>query len=70
MIGPTDRYPDGRLSPDDEGELRFGVTEHGGKVIVDFGTPVHSLGLTKAQACDLGRLLITRAGYKLHIEIG
>ena len=70
MLGPTGRFPEGKLAPQDEGELRYRVGGKDGKVIIDYGSPVHSVGLTKAQACELGRLLITRAGYTCRIEIG
>lgn len=74
MLGPTDRRPEPALGPNDEGELRYrvGTTKDAAgakKVVVDFGSPVHSLGLTKAQACELGRLLINRAGYICTIRI-
>lgn len=62
LYGPTGRYPEGRMNERDEGEIQFGVTAHDGKVLVDFGTPVRSIGMTPEQACELGRLLITRAG--------
>ncbi len=74
MFGPTERRPEPRLGPNDEGELRFGVTvmkDEAGqkKVVIDFGTPVHSIGMTKEQALEMGRLLITRAGYTCRIAI-
>ncbi len=39
------------------------------EVLVDFGTPVHSLGMTRAQAVELGRTLINKAGYACCVSI-
>lgn len=66
-FGPTDRYPEGKYSPNDEGEIRFGIARDGDKVLVDFGAPVHSLGMTREQARDFGRMLITKAGFTCRI---
>ena len=66
-FGPTGKHPEGKIAPNDEGEIRFGVARDGDKVLVDFGSPVHSLGMTREQARDFGRLLITRAGYSCRI---
>lgn len=61
-FGATGKFPDGKLVPHDEGEIRFGVTHKGGKVIIDFGEPVHWIGMTPDQAKLLAASLITRSG--------
>ena len=45
--------------PDDEGEIRFAVAAdtEAGKVLIDFGKPVRSLGMTAEQAQGLVDLL-------------
>ncbi len=60
-FGATDQYPEGKLADHDEGEIRFGVTDAEGKVIINFGKSVRSFGLTPEQAKELGGILINRA---------
>jgi len=61
-FGDTGRYPQGALSKDDEGELRFGVTTHNGKVVLNFGKPVEWIGFDADQAIEIAQQLIKRAG--------
>jgi hypothetical protein len=51
-MGATGEYPDGAIHENDEGELRFrmAVDPMNQAVIVDFGKPVHSLGMKPNQA--------------------
>lgn len=56
--GATGMFPDGQLTQNDEGGLRFGLSVLDGKVCVDFATPVRSLGMTPQQACDFASDLI------------
>lgn len=49
-IGALGSYSEGQYGPHDEGDIRFMVGAQDGKVLVDFGTPVHSLGMTPDQA--------------------
>jgi hypothetical protein len=60
-LGATDRFPEGKLAPEDEGEIRFGVTVKDGKVVIAFGKPVAWIGMTVAQARELGQLILERA---------
>lgn len=39
-LGPTGKFPEGKVSKDDEGELSFAVGKDGGNVVVNFGAPV------------------------------
>ena len=48
-FGATGEFPKGRVSEDDEGELRFGIRASSGKVIVDFGKQVASLGAEEVE---------------------
>lgn len=61
-LGATGEFPQGHLTPEDEGEIRMGVTVFDGKVVVDFGTPTTWVGMDAEQARGLGELLIRRAG--------
>ena len=62
-IGPTGEFPDGKVGPDDDGEIRMGVGVHAksNTVILEFGVPVTWLGLPKKQAIALGKALIMKA---------
>ena len=58
FVGATGLYPGGQLGEHDEGELRFKVSVIDGRLVLDFGKPVHSLGMTPQQACDLAGDLV------------
>lgn len=62
-IGPTGKFPKGKLNKDDEGELgmRIGTDEKNGKVIIDFGSPVHWIGLDADDALKMAELLTNSA---------
>ena len=61
-LGPTGRFPGGKLTSNDEGEIALAVGVLKGKVVVNFGTPIASLGMSPAQAEQLAITLIRRAG--------
>lgn len=56
-LGPTRRFPDGALGPDDQGEVRFLVTHQRGRVVLDFGTVLAWMAMTPAEARGLAALL-------------
>ena len=60
-LGPTDRFPEGKLSESDEGELQFAVGVEKGKVVIHFGEPTMWIGLTPQQAADLAASIIQKA---------
>lgn len=60
-LGPTGRFPDGKLTPQDEGELELAVGTLKGKVIMAFGTPIATLGMSPDQARGIARSLMKRA---------
>jgi hypothetical protein len=60
-LGATGEFPQGKLTPEDEGEIRIGVTVFNGKVVVDFGEPTTWFGMDPKQARSIGELLIRRA---------
>jgi hypothetical protein len=77
FIGKLDQFPDGKLGPHDEGAIQLGVGEMDGKVMIDFGTPVHWLGVSPQEAADLAMLIVARAravarknGESLTVTIG
>ncbi len=61
LIGATGEYPDGWMGLRDEGGIQFAVKNKDGKVVVDFGKPVHWVGMNPQDACDLAQSLIRQA---------
>lgn len=60
-LGATNKFPQGKLNKDDEGELRMAVFERNGKIIIDFGKDLNWIGFGKEEAQSLGELLINKA---------
>jgi len=60
-LGATGEFPEGHLTDQDEGEIKFAVSFTDGKVILDFGTPVVWMGMRPDQAKELARSLLTYA---------
>lgn len=60
-LGPTGEFPAGKIVPHDEGGLMFGITTSQGRVVLDFGKPIRSIGFTRNDALDLARILKTKA---------
>lgn len=60
-LGPTGEYPEGKLDEADDGELRISVGKVDDKVVMSFGTPVEWIGMTLAQALQIGQALIAKA---------
>ena len=56
-IGATRRFPDGKITESDEGEIRFAVSHAGGKVLIHFGKPVAWLGLGRHHVVELIKIL-------------
>lgn len=65
-VGASGQFPMGRISDDDEGELRLAVAYDpiDGIVRLEFGKPVAWLGLPKENAIALARSLLRHAGVK------
>lgn len=70
-FGPTGKFPRGKLGPDDDGELQFGVAHDSrGTVIINFGKPVEWVGMPATTAITMARALLKHAGVKkVEIEI-
>lgn len=60
-LGPTGRFPRGKLDEGDEGELLCAISVNRGTVILAFGTSVEWLGLTPQGARMLAEALMTYA---------
>jgi len=61
-IGATDKFPDGKLSQDDEGELRMAISNQDSLVRLDFGKAVAWMAFPKATAIELAKVLAQHAG--------
>jgi hypothetical protein len=61
-LGPTGKYPNGKVYADDAGELKVAITtdKENGIIRIDFGTRVEWLGLNVSEAKILAAALITR----------
>ena len=59
--GALGDFPAGQIKPSDEGAIQFAIGEEKGKVILDFGTPVHWVALTPQEAAGLASALLKRA---------
>ncbi len=61
LFGPTGRSSEGKLTENGEGESSFEVTAFQGKVVVNFGKSIESMGLSAEQARQLALALRQRA---------
>jgi hypothetical protein len=61
-LGATGNFPKGKLTPSDEGEIKFAMgTTKDHQVIIDFGTPCKWLALEPEGAMQLASLLVKHA---------
>ena len=60
-IGPTGKFPEGKLTEDDEGELAISVGHENGRVVIKFGKPVSWIGFRADQGKQLGQIIIDHA---------
>ena len=62
-FGGTGRFPLGKLSPSDEGEIQLGVAADPikNKVVLNFGEPTAWIGFDAEQAEQLAESLLSKA---------
>lgn len=60
-LGATGRFPQGKIDPNDEGELKLAVSNQDGNVIIAFGKPVHWVGLDKVTALQFAKAIFDHA---------
>lgn len=60
-LGPTGKYPKGKLNETDEGQLNMALGIENGKLVLAFGTEVAWLGFDKRSALALAEALIEKA---------
>lgn len=56
-LGATGIYPKGKMSPQDEGEIKLAIAHDSTNVLVNFGKPVAWLGLPPREAIQLAKLI-------------
>lgn len=59
--GALGDFPQGQLTKDDEGAIRFAIGSKDGKVVIDFGTQVHWLAMPPQMAADFASAVLKRA---------
>jgi hypothetical protein len=67
-LGATGRYPLGRLSPEDEGELNIAVFLIKGNVRIEFGKPVAWMSMPAKRAKEFAELIMRHASKLEEIE--
>lgn len=60
-LGATGEFPNGKLNPADEGQIKLSMGIKDGVLILDFGTPIIWIGLDKVSAEAMGRNLLLHA---------
>jgi hypothetical protein len=60
-FGATGKFPQGKLNDSDEGEIRLGISNFKGKVIMNFGKPTAWIGFDPKQARDIAEMLLKHA---------
>ena len=62
-FGATGKFPEGKLGPDDEGELTLGIAADPKNNIVriEFGKPVAWVGLPPDKAIQFANVIIAKA---------
>ena len=60
-LGATGEFPEGKISPTDEGGLKMAIFTKDENLIIEFGTPVHWLGMSKAEAIEFAEAIIKKA---------
>ena len=72
LFGATGEFPQGYFAPEDEGEIRFGITVAKGKLILAFGKEVAWVGFGADQAREVAETLLERAceidGVEAHVR--
>lgn len=68
-LGPTGKFPEGKLHDHDKGELVTSLYTEKGKIVMDFGTKLKWVAMTPEQAIGLSGILLKKAN-EILIGIG
>lgn len=55
------KYPDGKLSDSDEGQIKCEVGDFKGRVVMRWPKPIAAIAMRPQEAIDLAEMLIRRA---------
>lgn len=61
MVGATGEFPDGKVGPNDEGQLQVAIAAVNGAVRVEFGKPVAFLQMYAGEARTFAGVLLSQA---------
>ena len=61
QLGPTGKFPDGKLIEEDQGEIALALDIRDGRVEIIFENPVNWIAMTPDQAVDFAAKLIEKA---------
>lgn len=67
--GPTSKFPDGKLSREDRGEVTIAIRDNEGVIVIDFGTELSWMGMLLEQAKEFGEALIARANKVIALRL-
>lgn len=59
--GPTGRFPQGKLTDTDDGEIGIAIGRKDGKIVMDFGKPTAWIGFDADQADQIAESLRVHA---------
>jgi hypothetical protein len=62
-LGETGKFPQGKLHPTDEGELKMAITTQDNRVLIAFGKPTAWVGMDKQQAILFANTIIEKASH-------
>lgn len=58
QLGATGEFPNGKIIPEDEGEIRIAIGSKFNTVFMDFGKPTAWIGFTPVQARQIAATLM------------
>lgn len=61
QLGATGQFPEGKVTKEDEGEIRLAIGSKTGTVFIEFGKPVAWIGFTPQQAMQIASTLLDHA---------
>ena len=60
-LGATGTYPQGKLTEDDEGAVRMAIGIVDNKVMIDFGTMLQWVAMSREEAIEFAGMIIEKA---------
>lgn len=57
-LGATGKFPEGKITPEDEGEIKLLIQIHKGNIMMNFGKKIQWIGFNPDQALQIADLLI------------